>query len=160
MLPAIKKYPHLHPDDNALWNAFLPMLRNPQPPIDYDVNVGSGRDPGEHYDKKIRAMALGLSQRRIDAVIHTPIVNICVEISPKLGWRTIGQAFGYPILYQLSYPSNLWPIGLILCEQVETDLFPCCTKLKIPIVLIDTRTETPTLTGLNLPPHITDCLHL
>ena len=131
-----RKYPHLHPDDIQIWLRFIDGYEKQFDRFDYDVNVGDGRDPGPHYDKFLRKMAVGLSQRRIDVVAHTKNNIICIELTPSLGWRAIGQCLGYPLLYRTAYNPNKTVLGLIVCETIQTDLKPCCQHLELPVLVL------------------------
>lgn len=126
------KYPHLLPLDCELWDRFL--LANPErfPLIDYDVNVGQGRDPGPAYDPAIRKMGLDLSQRRIDAVGHTPDALYIIEITDTAGLKAIGQLIAYPTLYAETYAPRKPLLPLLVASRLQADIEPVLARNAIP----------------------------
>lgn len=117
-------YPHLLPEDIAVWERFLHARGHQFTAFDYDVRVGIGRDPGSHYAQNIRAMAIGLSQRRIDVVAYTATAIHIIEVTRQVGLKAVGQIMAYPTLYRQTYQPNLPITPLIVAETLQPDILP------------------------------------
>lgn len=115
------RFPHLLQKDIDVWKRFLADPPRRYTSFEYDVRVGTGRDPGSEYSDEIRRMAIGLSQRRIDAVGHTADTLDIIEITTAAGLHAIGQLTAYPILYRLTYVTPLPLIPVLVCESIQTD---------------------------------------
>lgn len=97
------KFTHLLKPDAELMGQYLASITGEYSHIDYDVHVGDGRDPGPEFDPTIRAMAIQLSQRRIDAVAHAPNHIDIIEITLDAGITALGQLMVYPALYTVAF---------------------------------------------------------
>jgi len=130
------KYPHLLPPDVPVWERFLNKHGSIYSRIDYDVRVGSGRDPGDRYPENIRQMALLLSQRRIDAVGHAADHIDIIEITANAGLKAIGQLQTYPILYQNTYHPNRPLRPVLVAESIQSDIDDILQKLGVTVYLV------------------------
>ncbi len=130
------KYPHLLPPDIPVWERYLAKYGHQFSEIDYDIQVGKGRDPGDDFQPNIRNMALNLSRRRIDAVVTLPGKILIIEITTLADMVAVGQMILYPILYQQTY-NPIWPIEpLLICERLGSDIEPALRAAEIPWVTI------------------------
>lgn len=132
----MRKYPHLLPDDAALWGQF--DLDNPAfaSLLEYDIHVGDGRDPGPEFDPAIRNSAILLSQRRIDVVAHHPDHIDIIEVSTAAGLTQVGQLMTYPILYKTAYNPTLPLRPLLICRRFQTDAQPSFDTHNIPYIIV------------------------
>jgi len=119
-----RPYPHLLPDDIAVWERYLDKHPDLYDNIDYDIRVGDGRDPGPDHSDTMRRMALDLSRRRIDAIGYNGDGITLIEITRRAGLTAIGQLFAYPILYKTSFPTDRTVTMLLVCEQLATGVQP------------------------------------
>ncbi len=134
-------FPHLLKEDIEVWERFLRHSANIYSRFDYDIQVGEGRDPGTDFPKNIRAMALNISRRRIDAIGYTPTAITIIEISIDAGLTQLGQLLAYPCLYKLTYSPHLPIKRLLVAASIQTDIEPVLADQKIPfIVLPDPKT--------------------
>lgn len=129
-------YPHLLPDDIALWEDFLTQHSAQFTQFEYDVRVGEGRQAADYYPDQIRKMALDLSMRRIDAIGYTEAETFLIEITVSAGLKAIGQIITYPLLYKQTFPTatNLHP--LLVARQLEPDIRPALIEHQIDYILI------------------------
>jgi len=111
-------YPHLLPESIELWEQYLTDHKHEYSLIEYDVRVGTGRDPGTHYSDTMRQMGIDLSQRRIDAVGHRTGEIDIIEIAPRAGIKAVGQMQIYPLLYMQTFH----PIQKLNCVLVAREL--------------------------------------
>jgi len=129
-------YPHLLQPDIDLWIRFLALHQAEYERFDYDVRIGKGRDVGDIYNDKIRKMAIGLSQRRIDVVGYKAKSIEIIEITLSAGLKCIGQMETYPILYKETYNPPLPITTLILTEQIESDIEPILNQRNYKVVVL------------------------
>lgn len=128
-------YPHLLPQDIEVWKRFLAAHETEYDSFEYDLRVGDGRDPGPDHEQNIRTMAIGLSQRRIDAVGHRNGAIDIIEITTRAGLTSIGQLQVYPNLYKKLNPSanNVTPI--LVAERLQDDILPYLLESGIRFLL-------------------------
>ncbi len=129
-------YPHLLPVDIPVWERYLALHKDLYDHIEYDVRVGTGREPGVSYPIHIRGMALNLSRRRIDAVGHTAQAITVIEITKRAGLKAIGQLMVYPILYQQSFEPTVPIKVLLVAEELNTDILRPLMDLQLPFMLL------------------------
>lgn len=130
-------YPHLLPDDIAVWQRFLHHYGHLYTHFDYDVRVGRGRPQPQQELAGIRKMAIDLSQRRIDAVGHAANRVCIIEVTTGIGFKAIGQIQVYPKLYRDKFgvPPNI--DVLIVGAFLQDDIHGPLKQLGIPWVTID-----------------------
>lgn len=132
----MKRYPHLLPPDVPVWERYLARGGDGRHLIEYDVRVGLGRDPGPEYPENIRAMALDLSFRRIDAVAHHRDHITVIEITTAIGMAALGQIQAYPVLYRLTFMPSLPIFGLLVAERFESDMQVTADEKGVAYVLV------------------------
>lgn len=132
----MKRYPHILPPDVPVWERYLANGGVHHQLIEYDVRVGLGRDPGPYYPENIRAMALDLSFRRIDAVAHDPHQITVIEITRYAGLTAVGQVLVYPILYKLTFMPSLPIVALLVAEEFESDIQVTADQMGVAYVLV------------------------
>jgi hypothetical protein len=115
------RYSHILEPDRTLFQLFIESNLYPYTNLDFDVRVGTGRDPGPTFPDHIRRMAIHLSQRRIDCVAHTLTFIHIIEVTYSAGLTSLGQLMAYPSLYAKSFPTPLPIIPLLVCHDFQTD---------------------------------------
>lgn len=150
MAAELIRYPHLLPVDAELWHAHFLTLGANYNQIDYDVRVGQGRDPGDAFDDTMRQMALSLSTRRVDAVGHSNTGIDIIEVTHSAGLTAIGQLIAYPILYAQTYPTTRPIRPVLVAGELQTDILPVLTRLRIQYFLYP-LSDRP-VTGRSLSP--------
>lgn len=130
-----RQFPHLLQEDQQLWIRFLEANPTMHKQYDYDVRVGTGRDPGPETDSNVRLDAVMLSQRRIDAVGLNPDAITIVEISLNAGFTQIGELIAYPVLYRQTFKPTLPLRRLLVAETLQTDIEPVLFEFGIPFLL-------------------------
>lgn len=115
-------FPHLLPLDIEIWEAFLAERGDLYFRFEYDVRVGHGRDPGPSVGRDIQQMAIGLSQRRIDAVGFQMNQITIIEITARADLKCLGQVTAYPVLYQEKFQPTDIIRTLIVAGELGCDL--------------------------------------
>lgn len=132
----MKRFPHILPPDIPVWERYLANGGRLHEFIEYDVRVGLGRDPGPGYPENIRAMALDLSFRRIDAVAYDSSQITVIEITRAVGMTALGQMQAYPVLYKLTFMPGLPVVALLVAQEFESDIQVTADKMGINYVLV------------------------
>lgn len=133
MLLTDARYPHLLEVDALLWHQHRLKFEDRYERFDYDVNVGTGRDPGSDFPDNIRQMAVRLSTRRIDAIgFRGPSIDI-FEVTHSAGFTAVGQLVSYPILYRLTFGTDAILTPILVAGRVQTDIQPVLDRLHIPV---------------------------
>lgn len=131
-MPKNHLYPHLLPDDIAVWENFLSEHAELYDHFDYDVRVGVGRPRPDLATVNLRRMATDLSQRRIDAVGHNKSGITIIEITHTAGLKALGQMKAYPTLYRSKYPGSPPIQSLLVAGTLESDIVQALRAEKIP----------------------------
>lgn len=126
-----RKFAHLLPVDVEVWERFLVKHGLEYSLLEYDIRVGLGRDPGGIYPENIRKMAFDLSYRRIDCVAHRGDSITVIEITHSAGFKALGQIYGYPILYTLTFQPHLPIKSLLVCGEIQSDIVPVLDSLGV-----------------------------
>jgi hypothetical protein len=129
-------YPHLLPDDIALWERFLEAFPNQFDSYIYDVRVGIGAIPPDHIEDKYKTLCTELTQRRIDAIGYKDEKPTIIEITTSVGFKAIGQILGYPILLKQTYQLDSEPPALLVAESIQSDIDTLLIHLNIPFIII------------------------
>lgn len=121
-----RHYPRLSEQDIALLLDFQADHFGLYTNWEYDLRIGTGRDPGTDFDPAIRKMAIMLSQRRIDAVAEHRDHIAIFEITQTAEHRPLSQIMLYTNGYRdLKNPTK--PIlPYILCRQISGDILQEC----------------------------------
>ncbi len=115
-------YPHLSADEIKIWEKFLSSPDNKFEHFDYDVRVGTPVTVPEEIPKNIADDAQLLSLKRIDAVGWKMGKPTCIEIKNYAGFKALGQAIGYPILFAQQRSLKEIPDSLIITNHLISDM--------------------------------------
>lgn len=129
-------YPHMKPNDIAIWERFIDANPNAYNSVQYDYNVGNPppfntlMDDGEDLNQD------ALYRRKIDVVARLGARVDIIEIKPNAGPATIGQIKAYKALYirdeSIQENVNL----LIITDKLLTDMEYLCKLEGVKIVVV------------------------
>ncbi len=116
------KYPHLKPQDVAIWARFIQAKPGYYESVDYDLAVGDK----PRFDTTVEPQTGGTNEfnyrRKIDVVGYRAGVVEVVEIKPSASPSTIGQILGYKMLY-LNYIDPAAKVeAVIITDRVMPDM--------------------------------------
>lgn len=121
------KYPHMKPNDVAIWERFIEQFPDAYEMVQYDVGIGDippfmeqtsspqGQAMRELYRLKIDV--LGYAGDRIDLI----------EVKHEAGSSAIGQLIGYVELYKRDYEVNK-PVSPVLLTNIQKPNMDYLTK--------------------------------
>lgn len=129
-------YPHMKPNDVAIWQRFLANNPNAFEAVQYDVAVGSGTELNTVVNPDTGGDVNALYQRKIDVVAIKESQIFVIEIKPRAGPSTIGQVKGYMQLlkrdYKLTVPIN----GVIVTDSLLPDMEFLTKAEQVAIVVV------------------------
>jgi hypothetical protein len=132
----LRMYPHLMVGDIAIWDRFLALEDHGFDSFDYDVHVGEGIIPSAEWTPEIQAMALALSEKRIDVVGWVHDVPTIIEVKPSASLSAIGQVLCYRELYSTRFPGVVRPFLMIVTDFELPDIRKLCSVFGISFVLV------------------------
>lgn len=91
------KYPHMFPQDVAVWERFLTKYGEEYDGFYYDLMCGAPCMQYPHWDNNYRRDAEMLSRLRIDAVGVKGDSFDIIEVKPRLNATAIGQVLTYKL---------------------------------------------------------------
>lgn len=133
----LPKYPHLAPQDVAVWELFI--TQNPQAytSVDYDFRVGRGAlAPLGTPDNLVRDLT-SLTQKRIDAVGWHPDGSVdIIEVKPRANLAAIGEVISYNLLFVLDTKNPPVRTRRIIAKQSDPDVEDIAASQNIQIILV------------------------
>lgn len=118
----LRKYPHMMPNDIAIWERFLKSPFNTFDSFSYDVHVGTGRGYTVDDPKWIITLAKALTCFRIDAVGWRRGSATLIEVKPFAGLSALGQIIAYSHLWQTDFPDKPLEALLIITDSTTDDV--------------------------------------
>lgn len=116
------RYPHMFPNDIAIWERFIEKYAAGYSGFDYDVKVGTGTAALPHVGAAYRQMQETLSKYRIDVVGRASLGYIIFEVKPDAAASAIGQVLTYTTLFKRDFP-DLAPVrGAIVTDRERPDM--------------------------------------
>jgi len=130
------KYPHLRPEDIAVWETFIDKYPDYFDSVDYDIRVGEGRIyPRALAGPYLTDMKL-LTQMRIDVVAYRDDEVFIIELKPTVNTSALGQVFTYYELYKKEYPEVKKIHKMIIASAEMPDVRRVAETTGIIIILV------------------------
>ena len=116
------KYPHMGPEDVAIWERF--MLANPVAfeQCAYDVPVGSVPEFDTVVSPETGGNAERLYKKKIDVLALIKDVLFIIEIKPNAGASAVGQVKNYRMLFRRDYAPKQALTTAIITDRIRPDL--------------------------------------
>lgn len=132
----VAKYPHMQPDEAAVWQRFLVKMPWTAVNVLYDVRLGEGAAVAEGVPAWVRSMAWALSTKRVDAIVETPLEFVIVEVKERGAMSAVGQLLGYLVLFNRQYrPQKRVRLALV-CAHIAPDMGPILQEYGIETFLV------------------------
>lgn len=129
----LPKYPHMKPEDVAVWNRFVSGNAGLFERCDYDVCCGPGEQYDEAMQENMRAMGTHNTRRKIDVVAYKGDVHTVIEVKPIANMRGLGQILTYRDEYREDHPEVLDVQAAIVAGRVERGLSALYAKHRVEI---------------------------
>lgn len=118
----LSKYPHMKPEDVAVWERFIEAKPTFFDSVDYDVRCGIGAETNPDHPPEIQYDHTVLTQKKIDVVGYKNDLIYIVEVGPIADMRKLGQILTYTKLYKADHPDIDRPVPMVLCREIEREL--------------------------------------
>ena len=132
----LSKYPHLRPEDVAIWEKFLSAHPDFYDSVDYDLKVGEGRDYSEMPGDEFRADMEYLSKKRIDVVGYKGDEIHIIELKPQAGFSAVGQVLGYAKLFAATGAAGKRIVPVVITDEELPDVRNFCLKMGVLLLIL------------------------
>ncbi len=146
----LHKYPHLMGTDIIIWDRYIRLHGHLYDKFEYDVHVGEGILPSSDLPTPFDAMAIHLTQKRIDVVAYQPNMITIIEVKLRPTLAAIGQILGYTELYKRDFTPNLPLSSMLIAETIDPDISFICQKLSINCHQVLNKKEYDELTNTRI----------
>lgn len=90
-----ERYPHMAPNDTAIWTRFIHQYPKAYIKVAYDVAVGEGANFDTVVNKETGGDVGKLYQRKIDVLARTDEGYDLIEVKPRASTSALGQVKNY-----------------------------------------------------------------
>lgn len=118
----LRRYPHMFPEDIAIWERFLDTFATEYTGFDYDTKVGTGTPYPKDTPPAGKRMRDILSKYRIDVVGYRDSQIEIIEVKPQASTVAIGQVIAYSKLYTRDFAPTLPLRGVIITDWYIEDI--------------------------------------
>lgn len=115
-------YPHMMPNDIAVWELFLAANPLRFDRLQYDIHVGHGYGYDEDSPDWRLRLARGLTQYRIDVIGWNSREATIIEVKPYAGLGTLGQLLGYRHFFIKEIYTPTLPHLLAVTDRTTEDM--------------------------------------
>jgi len=160
-------YPAMNPAEILVWVQFLRLYEanydtlpdswlayrktqpgaQPQPGdvFDYNVRLGTGRDPGAGFDDSVRKMAIMVTQFRMDAVGWQAGAPVIFEVKRDAGPPQVGQLISYAALWRKNAITPQPPAMVLVAADFKENALAAIQEhgIKLVTVPVDFRVLSP-----------------
>lgn len=129
------KYPHMKPNDIAIWERFV--LRHPEEykEVIYDQPLGAGRQTPEDVDENMAADWKILTQWKVDVIGFKEGSIEVIEVKPNAGPSALGQIMAYAILVDKIDELSLPVIPVILTDVERPEMRKICEEMGVHLII-------------------------
>lgn len=130
------KYPHLAPNDVAIWEKFIDTFPDRYITVDYDFALGSSAMASKIVESPLGNEMVRIYQRRIDVLAQSNGETHIIEVKPKAGLSALGQVKGYCELYLQYVDPTAKVVPIIVTDSVESDMRMLASKMGVMLYVV------------------------
>lgn len=127
-------YPHMLREDSDVWTDFLREGKYAVKEVWYDIHVGEGIKTRDGAAAIERAVAQGVTRKRIDVVCEVLGVIWIVEIKPHANMKALGQVLTYKMLFDKEFQVRGKTVPVVLCDTYDTDISESYEQFGVKII--------------------------
>lgn len=116
------KYPHMMPEDTAIWTAFLEDGKYIPDKVWYDVKVGASMPMPRNEPLWMKKYVEYSTRKRIDVVARVGLDYWIIECKPGAGHAALGQVIHYARAFTREYEFQGEVLPVILTDVMDPDL--------------------------------------
>jgi len=118
----MSRYPHMRPEDVAIWELFIEQNPNFYETVDYDFRLGDGVLPADQVKDNFDKNKHELSQKRADVIgYHNGSIDI-IEIKPRAGASALGQILVYLKLFETQHEGAQALTPVVITDTLQPDM--------------------------------------
>lgn len=129
-------YPHMKPNDVALWERFLVAFPEAYDECAYDVWVGSVPDFAKEPAGPDGGTAEGLYKKKIDVVGFKADQIDLIELKPQAGASAVGQILQYKMLYEKENALEGKTKAVIITDTYNADVAAFAASMGVHMVQV------------------------
>jgi hypothetical protein len=103
--------------------------------IAFNVGLGQGVEPAEHWTDDERAAARARTQKRVDFMLWKDNQPVVVEAKQRLTAKDLGQILTYRLLYNTEHPTEPPPVMLAVAYEGDPDVLLSLTSHGVTVQL-------------------------
>ena len=115
-------YPHMMPEDRAIWERFIEKYPDAYDTVQYDVPCGSDPEFNSSVQEEIGGNAIKLYKKKIDVLAFKGDAIDIIELKPKAGASAVGQVKMYKNLYIKDYTPPVTPRCVLITDAANSDV--------------------------------------
>lgn len=116
------KYPHMMPEDTAIWTAFLEGGKYIPDKVWYDVKIGQAIKLQKGEPPWLQKYVDYSTRKRIDVVARVGLDYWIIECKPSAGHAALGQVIHYARAFLREYEQTGEVIPVIVTDVMDPDL--------------------------------------
>lgn len=129
-------YPHMMPEDVAVWERYISANPDMYETCEYDFPVGTVPEFVGEQTPEDHASMERLYKRKID-VIARKLNNIdIIELKPQCSMSTIGQVLGYQHLYVRDVKPSETVRAVVICGGAPEDVREFGRKYDVDVIVV------------------------
>jgi hypothetical protein len=129
-------YPAMQLDEILAWQKFLELHQAEYDSFDYNLQIGSGVDPGSAFPDNIRQSAIAIRSLRLAAVGWQGDTPSIFEVKRRAGLQNIGRPLLYRAVWQAQQLSAVPPKLVLVTSEVMQYIVRVVPLLPIQVVLV------------------------
>ncbi len=132
----LTKYPHLKPEDVAVWERFITQHAGFFESVDYDFKVGEGAPQAPTLPENIARDGKILTQKKVDAIGYIEKIVYIVELKPIADMRALGQILSYHKLYTKFEAAEGVVLKLVIAGEMERELDEVFADNGVEVIIV------------------------
>lgn len=129
-------YPHMMPEDVAVWERYIDAFPNAFDSCQYDVAVGRVPEFVETGTPEDHLSMERLYKKKIDVVAIKDDTISVIELKPQCSMSTIGQVLGYQHLYVRDVNATPIPRAVVICGGAGEDVKEFADAQGVEVVVV------------------------
>jgi Endonuclease NucS len=130
------KYPHLAPNDVAIWEKFIDTYPTRYSTVDYDFALGGVPLSAQIFNSPIGNEMVRIYQRRIDVLAQSGNETHIIEVKPRAGLSALGQVKGYAELYLQYVDPTAKVVPILVTDSHEPDMRMLADKMGVLLFIV------------------------
>lgn len=129
-------YPHLKPEEIAIWERFITKYPAQFSEVFYDVVVGEGAKVPEIQEENFRRDIRYLSAKKIDVVGKTYSDIWIIELRKRAGIEIVGKLMSYVQLYKEKFMPVENVVGVLVTDEEMPDIRNLCQNFGVLLFIV------------------------